>query len=510
MTAIVRISRKLKRGIDVIVVQVRNFINYLSIKLVRVEGKEWLFILEPEAYSTVEKVMYFLDSLQIQKLHLSKVLVPSHLENELERTISSTRGKRHRWILLYDANIVASNIFSGVKYIALIRNAVKLKKNILRSIYRDTKKDNEQFNIYYCDEEYYGPNQTGAYKPDWSPHLYREFDYLGALLICGEKLFSSLEFNSLHQIKERIEKELLSRGAKHLPYIACEGGKVNRVKGETDKIAVKKALVSIIIPTKDKVELLGQCIESVVEKSADIPIEIIIINNRSKEKNTFEWFVKIKERFPFVRVVDADIEFNWSKLNNIGIREAKGDCFVFLNNDTQVITYNWLEPLIKVASEADVGIVGPLLLYEDLTIQHAGVVVGMSGFADHVYKGEAKDCESLFVSPLLTRNVLALTGACQMLSRRVIEKIGAFNEDFIICGSDIELCIRAYKQGLYNVYVSEVELFHYESKSRDSYIPPIDFHLSEIHYQPFLSSGDPFYNCNLSLMSTKPVVRGVR
>lgn len=268
--------------------------------------------------------------------------------------------------------------------------------------------------------------------------------------------------------------------------------------------------VTIIIPTKDKIELLKDCLESIVNKSTYKNYEVLILDNRSELEETFEWFEILKNKYVNVRIEKADFEFNWSKLNNYGIHKSvDSEVFIFLNNDTLVKSADWIERLAENALRPDVGVVGALLLYADDTIQHAGVVVGMTDFADHIYKGEKADFKSsVFASPSSKRNLLAVTGACMAISRDTINKIGGFNEEFIICGSDVEICIRAYNKKLVNVYEPSSVLYHLESKSRDSYIPEIDFVMSQKHYEPYRSKGDPFFNSNLNYKKTTPKGEG--
>ncbi len=265
-------------------------------------------------------------------------------------------------------------------------------------------------------------------------------------------------------------------------------------------------LVSIIIPMKDKWELTKQCIDSIQEKSTYTNYEILVLDNRSEEPETFEWFRQVEAEYNNVTVMKADFEFNWSKLNNFGMQFAKGDVFIFLNNDIEVISPDWMETLCENAMRSDIGVTGPLLLYEDGTIQHAGIIVGMGGWADHVFK-ETKPSHTgtPYISPMVSRNVSAVTGACMAISRKTIEQIGNFDERFIICGSDVELCIRAYAHGFNNLYTPYAKLYHLESKSRDSYIPEIDFTMSYNCYTPFREQGDPYYNINLDFK--KPVPR---
>lgn len=266
-----------------------------------------------------------------------------------------------------------------------------------------------------------------------------------------------------------------------------------------------KMIVSIIIPMKDKWEMSDQCVQSILDKSTYQDYEIILLNNRSEKQETYQWFEHIKEVDNRIHVFDADMEFNWSKLNNYGVSLASGDVFIFLNNDTLIISEDWIERLSENALRKDIGLVGALLLYPDDTIQHAGVVVGMGGWADHVFKGMSPiHFGSPYVSPMVSRNVLAVTGACMAIAKSTWEKIGPFDEEFVICGSDVELGIRAYEKGFYNRYDANVRLYHLESKSRDSYIPEIDFKKSDEMYDVYRKNGDPFYNVNLSKNSVTP------
>src|SRR5690606_7672634 len=142
--------------------------------------------------------------------------------------------------------------------------------------------------------------------------------------------------------------------------------------------------------------------------------EIIVVDNGSSQPETLEWLQGMSRRNSF-RVIRADVPFNWSALNNLAAREARGEVLVFLNNDTEVIDGEWLQRLAENALRPDVGVCGPLLLYGDRTIEHAGVVIGMGGWADHVFKGEPPvHNQNLFVSPVLQRQVLAVTGACMV------------------------------------------------------------------------------------------------
>jgi glycosyltransferase involved in cell wall biosynthesis len=269
-----------------------------------------------------------------------------------------------------------------------------------------------------------------------------------------------------------------------------------------------RCLASIIIPTKDKADLLEACLRSILTLSTWPDFEVLILDNNSTEPATFEWFERIQREDSRVRVLPAAVPFNWSRLNNLGVRQARGDVFVFLNNDTEVISPDWLEQLMQWARLPDVATVGAQLRYGDGSLQHAGVVVGMGGWADHIFKAEAPaHLPGPFVSNVLTRNVMASTGACVAISRAAFDALGGWDEAFEICGSDVEIGIRAHKRGLQNVYLATVRLYHHESKTRSSFVPEVDFIQSDLKYAPYRLGLDPFFNANLSREHSSPTPR---
>jgi len=207
-------------------------------------------------------------------------------------------------------------------------------------------------------------------------------------------------------------------------------------------------------------------------------------------------------------VIRADVPFNWSRLNNLGAGQARGNVLLFLNNDTRVESPDWLQSLAGFAKLPDVATVGGLLLFPDGTIQHSGVVVGMGGWADHVFRLQPTvHGIGPFVSPVLTRDVLAVTGACTAIERSKFDELGGFDEAFQICGSDVELGLRAYREGRYNVVCCEARLIHFESQTRTPNVPQNDFEQSDLKYRPWrVDAVDPFFNPNLSLMSTLPTL----
>ncbi len=271
---------------------------------------------------------------------------------------------------------------------------------------------------------------------------------------------------------------------------------------------VGKPLVSIIIPFKDKPELLKTVVSSILKITRYDSYEIILVSNNSKEDTTYRYLDSLKGNKK-IKQYRYDEPFNYSAVNNFGRKKAKGDILIFLNNDTKVLNAEWLEELASVAQRPNTGAVGALLLYPDKTIQHAGVVIGLTGMAGHVFRDLKPGTLTPLWLPDWPRNYLAVTGACLAVEASKFDTVGGFNEEFIICGSDVTICLDLYKKGYSNVYWPYAQLIHYESKSVGSYknIPPTDYDNSLIHYEPFLSNGDPYFNPNLDLRSEIPTLK---
>jgi len=453
---------------------------------------------------------------------------------------------------------VASNeaikISTG-EYIALLDNDDEITKDALFEV---VKAINEKdLDLIYSDEDKvdrYGNKTKPFFKPDWSPDLLRSQNYICHFTVIKKTILDSVKgfrkgfegaqdhdlflrisekTNKIHHIpkvlyswreietstacnslsKPYAQAAGLNAVDEHLKRVFGTGAYANESEYlflyDTRFSLNKEPLVSIIIPTKDEINYLKNCVESILTKSTYTKYEIIILDNNSKRSKTKSW-LKEMNKYSNIRVIAARYPFCWSKLNNHGIAEANGDVFIFLNNDTEVISNDWIERLAEQSIRDDVGAVGPLLLYGDGTIQHAGVVVGLGGWADHIFKGmKPIHIGSPYLSPMVKRNVLAVTGSCLVISRKTVDKIGKFDENFLVCGSDVEICLRAYERGLKNIYDPFVRLYHFESKTRiPDNIPSCDFEMSKRHYKKYIENcGDPYFNVNLSLNNITPMLR---
>jgi len=261
--------------------------------------------------------------------------------------------------------------------------------------------------------------------------------------------------------------------------------------------------VSIIIPTKEKVELLRHCLNSLLQLTDYEHYEVILVDNGSQQAETLAYYAELRhdER---IRILDYAQPFNYSAANNCGAAHASGELLLFLNNDIEILEPDWLEELVRWAERPDIGVVGAKLLYADGRIQHAGVVVGMEGHASHIFWGVREQYSGIFGSSDWYRDYMAITGACMMMRRSLFEEVGRFDEEYELAFSDIEICLRAIEAGYRNVYTPFARLRHHEGGSRGQHIPVDDILRAYDHMHTLVAQGDPFFNPNLSYASRVP------
>lgn len=265
--------------------------------------------------------------------------------------------------------------------------------------------------------------------------------------------------------------------------------------------------ISIVIPNKDHVEDLSRCIDSVLKQSTYDNYEIIVVENNSVGEE-IEAYYKTLESYENIRVVRYEGAFNYSKINNFGASFATGDYLLLLNNDTQVISINWMEELLMYAQRPDVGAVGAKLYYGDKTIQHAGIVVGLGAHrtAGHTHYRVAKTNLGYMGRLCYAQDVSAVTGACLMVKRALYEELGGLDEDFAVALNDVDFCLRLREKGYLNVWNPYCELYHFESVSRGlddggEKARRYDEEAARFRekWKEVLAKGDPYYNPNFSL-----------
>lgn len=267
----------------------------------------------------------------------------------------------------------------------------------------------------------------------------------------------------------------------------------------------EQPLVSILIPNKDHVADLKKCMDSIEEKSTYRNFEFIIVENNSTEEETFAYYKEIEKR-DNVRVLYYKEDFNYSRINNFGAKEANGEYVLLLNNDTEMIEPDSIKEMLDVCMRPDVGIVGAKLIFEDNTIQHAGVIIGFGGVAGHAFIGQDRDDNGYFSRIISVQDLSAVTAACLMVRRSVFDEVEGLNEEFKVAFNDIDFCLKVRKAGYLVVYNPYAQFYHYESKSRgqeDSADKVARFQqeigLFGERWGELLEHGDPYYNPNLTL-----------
>ena len=401
--------------------------------------------------------------------------------------------------------------------------------------------------LIYSDEDRIdirGHRSSPFFKPDWSPDLLRSVNYLCHLVAVRRELVEMVG-----GVREKFEGaqdydlvlRLIEKASRivHIPKIlyhwrlwgdslSQDGAKLASASragcralsdhlqrtGEQAVVTedtltsyrVRYAighnpLVSIIIPFKDKASLLRRLVEGLLHNTTYQNFELLLISNNSTEPETFSLLDEITDRRAQKLVWDQP--FNYPAINNFGAQKAQGELLLFLNNDMEIVDPGWLDELIGNAQRPEVGAVGAKLLFPDRSIQHAGAVVGLSGFAGHPFARLPETEWTAFGSSNWTRNFLAVTSACLMIRRELFEEIHGFDERFTLCGSDVDLGLRLVEHGKRIVYTPHAKLVHHESASRATDPVPLnDYWMSFISYRKWLRNGDPYYNPNLSLLDT--------
>jgi GT2 family glycosyltransferase len=472
------------------------------------------------------------------------------------------KGSRVKYRKIKDNLGIAGNTNEALKladgaYVAFMDHDDTLAPEALNevafAIYRQPASD-----LIYSDEDKLSDDGKNRllpfFKPDWSPELLLGVNYVTHFVVARKTLVDSLQglregFDGAQDYDFLLRLTETTNRIVHVPKILyhwrlAEGSTAKSV-GEKDyadtagqealrdavirrklkadvieipdrptnyrlkfKLPSQHPKVSIIIPFKDKPDLLKQCVASIIGKSSYNNYEIILLSNNSVEEETFSYLNSVKSD-KHCRIFKWDHPFNYSKINNYGRKQASGDYLIFLNNDTEVITPNWLEELVGVASQPEIGEVGALLHYPDKTIQHAGVILGMTGMAGHIFRYLNASDWTDFGMPAWPRNYLAVTAACVTIKASKFDEVGGFDEVFTIAGNDVALGIRLYESGYRNVYWPFAELVHYENISVGSYdnVPKLDYDHSLEYYRPYMDWKDPYFNPNLDLMNEQVGLR---
>lgn len=392
------------------------------------------------------------------------------------------------------------------------------------------------FDVLYSDRDEVSEDRRRSsplFTPAWSPELLLSADYLSHLLVVRTELVRkvgalpdtsqegwdlALRVTEHTDRVERIPKILCHRATgsvertpaaprvvqQHLERTG-RGGTVERTPEGHLRIRWQvdgDPKVSVIIPTLHNRPLLLRCL-SAIERAEYRNLEILVVETAGREPDREAWHQDIGRRFG-TKVLWWEGPFNYSAVNNWAAAQASGDILLFLNDDTEAVGEDWITELVGWARQEPIGAVGAQLLNEDGTIQHGGIVVGLTGFAGQLFKSLRPGDWSLIGSTMWYRNVLAVTGACLAMRREVFDRIGGWDERYLLAGSDVELGLRLVGAGYRVVCTPFAQLRHREQATRGAHIPEEDFRTSFEDYRPYLMNQDPYFNPNLSYDDTIP------
>lgn len=400
---------------------------------------------------------------------------------------------------------------------------------------------NPEADIVYWDEDMMDAGEQRVqpfFKPDWSPELLYSLNYLESAAF-RKTLFS--QYRGLQRTSQAgwiFDVTQLARQISHIPFVLQHrpAGRQLRMRafleqhaqdarayleqrGYRDVVAtvnennvlrfdwaMESPLVSIIIPTKNNLAYLRRCLTTLYEKTSYPSFEIVLMDDHSTDPGVLAYYQELLARHANIHLHANEGPFNYSRVNNQGARLAKGDLLLFLNNDVEIIDGEWLTEMVRWAQAPGVGMVGAKLLYPDGSIQHAGIVLGLTGHAGHVYAGKPALSQGFFVPAEAYRNVSAVTGACMLVRREPFLRLGGFDERLGLVFNDVDLGVRFGKSGWRVVYTPAAVLIHHEGRSRGRHIPPEDIRLGAQSLAEDIAAGDRYYNPNLSLAVNWPTL----
>ncbi|MCA0403592.1 MAG: glycosyltransferase [Proteobacteria bacterium] len=442
------------------------------------------------------------------------------------------------------------------EYLALFDHDDELPPHALFKVVEEINQ-HPNAKLIYSDEDKIDCNGNRSqpyFKSDWNPDLLHGHNFISHFGIYQRQLVNEIggfrkgyEGSQDYDLALRVSERLKADEIRHIPHIlyhwrmipgstalnskaknyAYEAARL-AIQSHLDRMNIKAKvtenpliphfnrviynlpetlpLVSIIIPTKDKHLLLKKCIDSILKKTNYASYEIIVIDNQSSKSKTKVYLNELK-RHKQISVLSYDKPFNYASINNFAVSQCKGEVITFLNNDTEIISTNWLDELVSQTLRQEVGIVGAKLYYANKKIQHAGVILGLgkNGIAGHIHHQLAAKNYGYVGKAVLVQNFLAVTGACMTMRREVFNQLKGFEESLAVNYNDVDLCLRAVKLGYRIVFTPFSELYHHESQTRKA-LKSSDNKMRNREEENYMRDKwgellmkDPFYNSNLSL-----------
>jgi O-antigen biosynthesis protein len=419
---------------------------------------------------------------------------------------------------------------SDADFIGFLHTGIELSKFTLIEFVKDLNQSPDS-EILYSDHDYIDQNNIHIdpfFKPDWSPYLFKSMDYISSFYIIRKNIVKKINFNliidecfnfdvllqsienskifrhisiPLYSIKNEIKIDFSSKKlalSNHLKRSNISAKIKTGIVKNTFQIQYslnKKPKVSIIIPSKNNFKVLKKCINSIEKKTNYKNKEIIIVDNLSTETDTKKYYSSLSHK-----IINYSENFNFSKMNNLAVKSSSGELLLFLNDDTKILDSFWLDELVSIAMQEDVGIVGPKLLFSDTTIQHCGVAFLKTGSGFHPLMRQLENSTGYHNILNSMKDCSAVTGACLMIKKEIFDKIGNFDNSFDVYYGDADLCLQVINLGYRVIYTPFTKLLHEGSftitKNNPSHFD-VENHLKFIKKWPYLKNGDPFYNTNL-------------
>ena len=400
------------------------------------------------------------------------------------------------------------------EYVTLLDHDDTLAPNALYEMVKKLN-ENEELKLIYSDEDKIdeeGNRYDPHFKSGWNREMFLSQNYLCHLTMIRRDIVEkvgrfrkgyegSQDYDLFLRVVKQIDETEIGHIEKILYHWRATDGSTAYASGEKDYAhdAGKKALqdfidsqnidayvrdgllpstykvdyrvpevplVSLLIPTRDGYEVLHKCIESILDKTTYPNYEILVLDNETKCEKTLNYFEEIKQ-YPQIKILEYHQPFNYSAINNFGVKHARGEIIGLINNDIEIISKGWLSEMVSYAMQEGVGAIGAKLYYDNETIQHAGVVLGIGGVAGHSHKYFPRDANGYFSRLKIVQNYAAVTGACLLVEKRLYEKVGGLDEQHLkVAFNDVDFCLKLAERGYRNVWTPYAEAYHHESISR--------------------------------------------
>lgn len=505
--------------------------------------KELITCLKEQTYKNFE--VCFADGSEVENKNLKKYF--SDDDRFMYQHLNGNKG-------ISENTNAALDMATG-EYIALVDHDDVLPCFALYEVIKAIN-NNPSVEFIYSDEDILDSNyerKNPYFKPDFSPYTLRSCNYICHLSVIKKTLINKIgkfrskfdgaqDYDMILRATEnaklivhipkilyhwRAHNNSTSQNTDSKSYAFVAGKKAIEeqlkrlnIKGSVESLEtpgtykvnyeiINNPFVSIIIPNKDSIEDLNKCISSIL-KSTYSNYEIIIVENNSESREIFEFYNKLEKNHKNIHIVKyIEKGFNFSKINNFGRKFAKGEYILLLNNDVEIISENWIEEMLGICEQKNVGIVGAKLLYPDNSVQHAGVIIGIGGVAGHIHKNIKDSDPGYFSRAVIINNFSAVTAACMLVKIDIFDEVEGLDESFEVAFNDVDFCMKVRKKGYLVVYTPFAKLHHFESKSRGLEDTPEKQRRFEGEIKRFknkwheeLENGDPYFNKNFRLDSS--------